>query len=208
LGRGRAGSTGGGDEEAGREERERGNCKKKTRRGSEGKAGRREAEVEVDFFFFFAWLLSLVASTSSNPAFFETLDPLSTFPPSLFSSTMIAARTRPTMCMASAAKPAPSKVLQRASREQKGLERGGQSSGSMRLTLLSFSLSLSTRGRRGREASPKNSKLGHLCPWNCASCGAWFWLHLGHSMAANVSLSLMHCVRHAERKNDPARGHE
>lgn len=106
-------------------------------------------------FFFFAWLLSLVASTSSNPAFFETLDPLSTFPPSLFSSTMIAARTRPTMCMASAAKPAPSKVLQRASREQKGLERGGQSFGSMRLALLSFSLSLSTRGRRGREASPK-----------------------------------------------------
>lgn len=158
MGRGRAGSTGGGDEEAGREERERGNCKKKTRRGSEGKAGRREAEVEVDFFFFFAWLLSLVASTSSNPAFFETLDPLSTFPPSLFSSTMIAARTRPTMCMASAAKPAPSKVLQRASREQKGLERGGQSFGSMRLTLLSFSLSLSTRGRRGREASPKKLK--------------------------------------------------
>ena len=156
MGRGRAGSTGGGDEEAGREERERGNCKKKTRRGSEGKAGRREAEVEVDFFFF-AWLLSLVASTSSNPAFFETLDPLSTFPPSLFSSTMIAARTRPTMCMASAAKPAPSKVLHRASREQKGLERGGQSSGSMRLTLLS-SLSLSTRGRRGREASPKKLK--------------------------------------------------
>ena len=109
-------------------------------------------------FFFFAWLLSLVASTSSNPAFFETLDPLSTFPPSLFSSTMIAARTRPTMCMASAAKPAPSKVLQRASREQKGLERGGQSFGSMRLTLLSFSLSLSTRGRRGREASPKKLK--------------------------------------------------
>ena len=108
-------------------------------------------------FFFFAWLLSLVASTSSNPAFFETLDPLSTFPPSLFSSTMIAARTRPTMCMASAAKPAPSKVLHRASREQKGLERGGQSSGSMRLTLLS-SLSLSTRGRRGREASPKKLK--------------------------------------------------
>ena len=156
MGRGRAGSTGGGDEEAGREERERGNCKKKTRRGSEGKAGRREAEVEVDFFFF-AWLLALVASTSSNPAFFETLDPLSTFPPSLFSSTMIAARTRPTMCMASAAKPAPSKVLHRASREQKGLERGGQSSGSMRLTLLS-SLSLSTRGRRGREASPKKLK--------------------------------------------------
>ena len=109
-------------------------------------------------FFFFAWLLSLVASTSSNPAFFETLDPLSTFPPSLFSSTMIAARTRPTMCMASAAKPAPSKVLQRASREQKGLERGGQSFGSMRLALLSFSLSLSTRGRRGREASPKKLK--------------------------------------------------
>ena len=158
MGRGRAGSTGGGDEEAGREERERGNCKKKTRRrGSEGKAGRREEEVEVDFFFF-AWLLSLVASTSSNPAFFETLDPLSTFPPSLFSSTMIAARTRPTMCMASAAKPAPSKVLQRASREQKGLERGGQSFGSMRLALLSFSLSLSTRGRRGREASPKKLK--------------------------------------------------
>ena len=159
MGRGRAGSTGGGDEEAGREERERGNCKKKTkRRGSEGKAGRREAEVEVDFFFFFAWLLSLVASRSSNPAFFETLDPLSTFPPSLFSSTMIAARTRPTMCMASAAKHAPSKVLQRASREQRGLERGGQSFGSMRLTLLSFSLSLSTRGRRGREASPKKLK--------------------------------------------------
>ena len=69
-------------------------------------------------------------------------------------------------------------------------------------------LSFSDRGRR-EEASQKKAKESlPLCPRNGASSVAWLGSRLSHSLETNVALSPVHCMRHSEPKNDPARGHE
>lgn len=178
-----------------------GNCNKTQGKKEEQREGDRDSKKRrsrLQFFFFF----SLVQDHNCNQPFKRTPPPFQ--PTSFILFTMIAARTRPTICMASAAKPAPAKVGRASEERARGL-RAGANGYSIDALPSFFFLCLALL----REASQKEKAKNALFSRGMApSSGAWFGPHSSHGLEPSATLSPVHCMRHSQPRSDPARGYE
>ena len=120
------------------------------------------AEVGVESFFFtLSWYPAPLPQNATQPS--KTPPPFSF--PTFILPTMIAARTRPTVCMASAAKPAPAKVGRASEKQARGLRAGGKHGSSiddfffLSLTLWFFVSLFLERDGAERQAKKKSQNL-------------------------------------------------